>query len=99
MIIRLLFLALASSVVLSCAPAPAPQSGSSQPPAAEQRSTNQVITISEPGLPASMSPESAASFNDIYATIYDSALWLDNKYEIVPAAVEKWTQTTPTTWR
>lgn len=96
---RLFSVILASSVVLSCAPAPPPQSGSSQAPAAEQRSTNQAITISEPGLPASMSPESAASFNDIYATIFDSALWLDNKYDIVPAAVEKWTQTTPTTWR
>jgi peptide/nickel transport system substrate-binding protein len=46
-----------------------------------------------------MSPESGAAFQSIYLAMYDTPMALNNKFEVVPWAAEKWEQRNPTTWR
>jgi peptide/nickel transport system substrate-binding protein len=50
-------------------------------------------------MPATMSPESSAAYIQVYWSMYDPPLTMDEKFNIQPWAAEKWTQVNPTTWR
>ncbi|MFN8534334.1 MAG: ABC transporter substrate-binding protein [Dehalococcoidia bacterium] len=89
---------LASSLLVSCVPAPtAVPAAPAQP--IEQRSANQRFQIALTGMPAAPSPESAASGVPLWFALFDPLTGLDQKLNVVPWAAEKWTQVDPLTWR
>jgi peptide/nickel transport system substrate-binding protein len=88
-------------VFAACTPAPAPAPGQttgaqSQP--AEKRSSNQVLRMTDTGMPASMSPESSVG-HITFTMLYDQLVLLDNKFNVIPWVATSWEQTNPTTWR
>ncbi|MCS6803309.1 MAG: ABC transporter substrate-binding protein [Dehalococcoidia bacterium] len=94
-------LAVVAVVAAACAPAPqtAPaQTGGAQQPQ-ERRAANQTLRVAQIGLPATLSPESSAANIALYSAIYDSMVWVDGKFNVLPRAAERWTQPEPTTWR
>ncbi|MFN8533534.1 MAG: ABC transporter substrate-binding protein [Dehalococcoidia bacterium] len=101
MLVRLTSAAILLSLTLAaCAPATAPpaSTGGAQQPT-ERRAANQSIKIAQLGMPATMSPEASNSYIAVYWSMYDPAMTLNEKMDVVPWAAEKWSQVNPTTWR
>lgn len=85
--------AMVSAACSPAAPTPPSQGGAQsggQAPAVDKRAAKQTVTIAKVGIPGSASPESSSTNNEIFSNLYDGLVQFGPKFEILPAAAEKW---------
>ena len=100
---QLLTWAVAASILLAaCAPTPAPSAppstGASNAPV-EKRSANQVLRVTQRGLPPTLTLDSSNANQPVYWLIYDNLVAMDSKFGLIPQVAERWEQQGTMNWR
>lgn len=95
-------MAATSILFAACAPTLTPtaptNTGAADSPA-EKRSANQVLRVTQRGLPPTLTLDSSNANQPVYWLMYDNLVAMDSKFGLIPQVAERWEQQPGNIWR